>query len=563
MSSGERKPSLTSPRRSSSKLDEYRLVHFNTSRVAEHKFCTNKITTYLYSWWNFAPKILFEELSKLPYAYFLFMTALQCIPIVSNTSGVPTLAPILTIMICASAALKLIEVRQPATPPPRVSLSLSPPHPSPRPTADRVVCVWPLSLSAPPPRSQPCSGPAPALHAPRSSLACRTGHATEPTKRQTTRRRSASAKPPSSTRSGPTSRRLTPHASRLTPHAPHRPHCPHRPHQPNRPHRPHRPHRLHCPPPHHRRTRPPSVPPTPSRAICRHRPPRHLPPPAATSHHRLQVGDVIRITNHQAVPADVLILAAHEPEPAIPRGACHVETKGLDGETNLKASHAHPRPPPPPATSPPRHPTTRPPPPPPTPPTPPSPASALPSFPSFPSFSARRLPRHLLTTARLTTATLTTARLTTAPLPTAPLTTAGEASALGAHLGHVQASPLRNGRGTAQGLRSLLRQHRVRAAQCRHQQVCGQSAPELERRGGTAPHRWYGVGRTHHHRERPHAWLVGTQHGVRARPRGQHRSRHQGEAEAYPQAYPPSRTVPTASSHPTASDSSPPPSTPR
>ena len=36
---------------------------------------------------------------------------------------------------------------------------------------------------------------------------------------------------------------------------------------------------------------------------------------------------MIRITNHQAVPADVLVLAAHEPEPAVPRGACHVETK--------------------------------------------------------------------------------------------------------------------------------------------------------------------------------------------------------------------------------------------
>ena len=100
-----------SPRRSSSKLDEYRIVHFNTSRVSEHQFCSNEIRTYLYSWWNFVPKILFEEFSKLPYLYFLFMTGLQCIPAVSNTSGFPTLAPILTLMVCASAALKLIEDR--------------------------------------------------------------------------------------------------------------------------------------------------------------------------------------------------------------------------------------------------------------------------------------------------------------------------------------------------------------------------------------------------------------------------------------------------------------------
>ena len=225
MSSGEAKASLTSPRRSSnSKLDEYRIVHFNSSRVAEHKFCTNKITTYLYSWWNFAPKILFEEFSKLPYMYFLTMTALQCIPIVSNTSGVPTLAPILTIMVCASAALKLIEVRRPAAPPPRLSRPSTPL--SPRPTAARIVRVWPLP--APPPRSRSRStAPAPAQHAPRSLLlACRIGHATGPTKRPTTRRRSASAAPPSSTRSGPTSRHA-PHAPRPTPHARHHPHHPH------------------------------------------------------------------------------------------------------------------------------------------------------------------------------------------------------------------------------------------------------------------------------------------------------------------------------------------------
>ena len=51
----------------------------------------------------------------------------------------------------------------------------------------------------------------------------------------------------------------------------------------------------------------------------------------------LQVGDLIQIRNHEPVPADVLVMAAHEPDPAIPRGSCHVETKGLDGETNLKA----------------------------------------------------------------------------------------------------------------------------------------------------------------------------------------------------------------------------------
>ena len=127
------------------------------------------------------PKILFEEFSKLPYFYFLFMTVLQCIPAVSNTSGFPTLAPILTLMVCASAALKLVEDRA-------------------RHRADKEANNSPTQ----------CKG-------------------------------DASLKD----------------------------------------------------------------------SVWKD----------------IKVGDVIRITNHQAVPADVLVLAAHEPEPAVPRGACHVETK--------------------------------------------------------------------------------------------------------------------------------------------------------------------------------------------------------------------------------------------
>ena len=194
MSNGVSKPGYA---RSSSKLDEYRLVHFNTARVAEHKFCTNKITTYLYSWWNFAPKILFEEFSKLPYMYFLTMTALQCIPIVSNTSGVPTLAPILTVMVCASGALKLIEVRQPAT------FSRRP-----------IRLPTPLAASSCPslsPRAPSLCSSCALLRpdAPPDLLARRTGRATEPTKRPTTRPPSASVARPSRPLCGQTSRNAT------------------------------------------------------------------------------------------------------------------------------------------------------------------------------------------------------------------------------------------------------------------------------------------------------------------------------------------------------------------
>ncbi|GLI80104.1 phopholipid transporting ATPase [Penicillium ochrochloron] len=49
----------------------------------------------------------------------------------------------------------------------------------------------------------------------------------------------------------------------------------------------------------------------------------------------IQVGDFVRLYNEDPIPADIVILATSDPD-----GACYVETKGLDGETNLKVRQA-------------------------------------------------------------------------------------------------------------------------------------------------------------------------------------------------------------------------------
>lgn len=56
----------------------------------------------------------------------------------------------------------------------------------------------------------------------------------------------------------------------------------------------------------------------------------------------LAVGDIIRISNRDTIPADVVILSVSDSATTegVNNGLCYVETKSLDGETNLKSRSA-------------------------------------------------------------------------------------------------------------------------------------------------------------------------------------------------------------------------------
>lgn len=50
---------------------------------------------------------------------------------------------------------------------------------------------------------------------------------------------------------------------------------------------------------------------------------------------KLEVGDIVLLRDNEQIPADILVLSTSDPE-----GTCYVETKNLDGETNLKPRRA-------------------------------------------------------------------------------------------------------------------------------------------------------------------------------------------------------------------------------
>jgi P-type E1-E2 ATPase len=51
---------------------------------------------------------------------------------------------------------------------------------------------------------------------------------------------------------------------------------------------------------------------------------------------KIIVGDIVRVDNDETIPSDILLLHTSDP-----KGQCFIETKNLDGETNLKIKQTH------------------------------------------------------------------------------------------------------------------------------------------------------------------------------------------------------------------------------
>ena len=50
-----------------------------------------------------------------------------------------------------------------------------------------------------------------------------------------------------------------------------------------------------------------------------------------TKWEEIAVGDIVYIVDEEYIPADIVVFRSSDP-----KGECYIETKGLDGETNLK-----------------------------------------------------------------------------------------------------------------------------------------------------------------------------------------------------------------------------------
>lgn len=78
----------------------------------QYSFCNNFVKTSKYELWNFIPKFCLEEFNprtKVANCYFLMISALQCIPQITNTLGYPTTLIPLLVVVTVDGVFQVIE----------------------------------------------------------------------------------------------------------------------------------------------------------------------------------------------------------------------------------------------------------------------------------------------------------------------------------------------------------------------------------------------------------------------------------------------------------------------
>ena len=81
----------------------------NGKRTKAPKRFKNFISTSKYTWYNFIPKILYEQFSKMSNIYFIIIAILQCFPEISNADGKPIILMPLCVVIFVNSVKDFYE----------------------------------------------------------------------------------------------------------------------------------------------------------------------------------------------------------------------------------------------------------------------------------------------------------------------------------------------------------------------------------------------------------------------------------------------------------------------
>ena len=81
----------------------------NNRKVKIPKKSKNYITTSKYTWYNFMPKILYEQFTKMSNIYFIIIAVLQCFPEISNADGKPIILMPLSVVVIVNSIKDFYE----------------------------------------------------------------------------------------------------------------------------------------------------------------------------------------------------------------------------------------------------------------------------------------------------------------------------------------------------------------------------------------------------------------------------------------------------------------------